>query len=168
MPTNSQSTQEQAIKTAFFTGHRNIDKETSEKISFVLDHLLRVMASSGVSRFLAGGALGFDTLAALAVLRLKSQFPSVTLELILPCKTQTKLWSESDVATYNFILSQADRVQYLHESYTSSCMHDRNRLLADTGDIGVAFFEHSGGGTAYTVGYALKNGKEIINVAEML
>jgi len=168
MSTNILDKQGRAIKTAFFTGHRDIDKETSEEISFVLDHLLRIMASSGVTRFLAGGALGFDTLAALAVLRLKSQFPCVTLELIIPCKNQTKLWGKNDIAIYNDILSKADRVQYLHESYTSSCMHDRNRLLVDTGDIGVAFFEHSGGGTAYTVGYALKNGKEIINVAEML
>ncbi len=155
-------------KTVFFTGHRSIDKKTSEDISFALDHLLRIMISGGAKRFLAGGALGFDTLAALCVLRLKREFPDITLELILPCRTQTKLWDARDRALYEEILSQADSFEFLHDSYTSSCMHDRNRRLVEMGDICVAFSEHSGGGTAYTVSYAARLGKEIINVAEMI
>ncbi|MBR3879180.1 MAG: DUF1273 family protein [Clostridia bacterium] len=156
------------IKTAFFTGHRNIDAQTQTQISFVLDYLLKTMYNSGITKFYAGGALGFDTLAALAVLRLKKNFPDVTLELVLPCKNQTKFWTGEDVETYNYILSQADRVEYMAESYTSTCMHERNDRLVELGDIGVAFLEHSGGGTAYTVNHALNQEKEIINVYDML
>ena len=54
------------------------------------------------------------------------------------------------------------------ESYTSTCMHERNDRLVELGDIGVAFLEHSGGGTAYTVNHALNQEKEIINVYDML
>lgn len=156
------------IRSAFFTGHRDIDDATGADVAFVLDHLLKTMANSGITKFYAGGALGFDTLAALAVLRLKSKSPSVTLELILPCRNQTRFWSARDVDVYNYILSRADRVEYIANTYTSTCLHERNNRLVELGDIGVAFLEHSGGGTAYTVNHALKNEKEIINVCDML
>lgn len=156
------------IRSAFFTGHRNIDDDTGADISFVLDYLLKTMVNSGITKFYAGGALGFDTLAALAVLRLKGKFPSVTLELILPCRNQTRFWSARDVEVYNYILSQADRVEYIANTYTSTCLHERNNRLVELGDIGVAFLEHSGGGTAYTVNRALNHQKEIINISDML
>ena len=156
------------IKTAFFTGHRNIDDHTREQISFVLDCLLKTMVNSGITKFYAGGALGFDTIAALAVLRLKEKFPHVTLELILPCRNQMRYWSKADVALLNHIVNRSDRVEYIAEFYTSNCMHERNNRLVELGDIGVAFLEHSGGGTAYTVNHALNQDKEIINVYDML
>lgn len=156
------------IRSAFFTGHREIDDSAGANISFVLDYLLKTMVNSGITKFYAGGALGFDTLAALAVLRLKDKFPSVTLELILPCRNQTRFWSARDVEVYNYILSQADRVEYIANTYTSTCLHERNNRLVELGDIGVAFLEHSGGGTAYTVNRALNKQKEIINISDML
>lgn len=156
------------IKTAFFTGHRRIDRETSEKIAYVLDCLVRNMMNFGVTKFYTGGALGFDTIAALAVLRLKEKNPSVKLELILPCKSQTRSWSAEDIQVYNYILSKADCVEYVSNSYTSTCMHERNNRLVELGDMGVAFLEYSGGGTAYTVNHALKQGKEIINIYELV
>lgn len=156
------------VKTAFFSGHRKIDGYTAHKISFVLDHLLKTMVNAGITKFYAGGALGFDTIAALAVLRMKEKDPSVSLELILPCKNQTKFWSAEDVATFNSILDRADGVQYVAEYYTDACMHERNNRLVELGDIGVVFLEYGGGGTAYTVNHALKNDKEIINVSDML
>ncbi len=156
------------IRSAFFTGHRDIDCNVGADISFVLDCLLKTMVNSGITRFYTGGALGFDTLAALAVLRLKDNFPSVSLELILPCRNQTRFWSAHDIEVYNDILSRADRVEYIANTYTSTCLHERNNRLVELGDIGVAYLEHSGGGTAYTVNRALNSGKEIINVSDML
>ena len=156
------------INSAFFTGHRNIDAFSRAQISFVLDYLLKTMVNSGITRFYAGGALGFDTIAALAVLRIKESRPDVTLELILPCKNQMKYWSDEDARTLNYIIERADRVEYISESYNSTCMHRRNDRLVELGDIGVAFLEHGGGGTAYTVNHALKQDKEIINVYDMI
>ncbi len=156
------------LRTVCFTGHRELDSNAAEKIPMLLKQLLRIMIENGSRRFLAGGALGFDTVAALCVLELKKDFPHISLELILPCKNQTKMWSEENRAMYNYILSRADRVQFLHDTYTSTCMHDRNRCLVDKCDICVAYLEHKGGGTAFTVSYALKNEKELINLAELL
>ena len=156
------------IKTAFFTGHRNIDPTTSTEVSFVLDYLLKTMANAGITTFYAGGALGFDTIAALAVLRLKENFPAIKLVLVLPCKNQTRFWTGEDVETYNFILSQADRVEYIAESYTSTCMHERNRRLVNGSDFCMSFCNSSEGGTAFTCDYAQKKGVEVINLAPLM
>ncbi len=160
--------QNEKIYNVCFSGHREIGTEDAARLSFTLNHVLRILISHGAVRFLTGGALGFDTIAALCVLELKKEFPHITLELILPCKTQTKLWSEQNKAVYNKILSLADRAEFIHESYTATCMHDRNRRLVDGSDICVAYLVHSGGGTAYTVSYAARNDKEIINLAELM
>ena len=72
--------------------------------------------------FGAGGALGFDTLAAQCVLSLKKQYPHIKLILVLPCITQTKGWSKDDIATYEEIKSQADKVVYTSYDYFRGCM----------------------------------------------
>ena len=156
------------VRTICFTGHRELDTSSPDAIARALNQVVRMLIAHGAHRFLTGGALGFDTAAALCILELKKEFPHISLELILPCKNQTKLWNEDARNTYNFILGAADRIVYMHEKYTASCMHDRNRRLVDEGDMCVAFLKHSGGGTAYTVAYALKQDKEVINIAELI
>ncbi len=156
------------IKTICFTGHREIEINCAGNIAKALKRALRTLISRGAEHFLAGGALGFDTLAALCVLELKEEYPHITLELVLPCKNQTKLWTESGRSIYNAILKEADRVKFVCETYTSTCMHERNRRLVDGSDMCVAYLQHRGGGTAYTVAYALKQGKDVMNIAELI
>ena len=151
-----------------FTGHRSIEPEKAIKIAEILEESLRAIIRHGATHFYAGGALGFDTIAALTVLRLTAEFPHIKLCLILPCKKQTKMWNESDKALYDGILAHADSVQYVSETYTSHCMHDRNRLLVDSSDICIAFCEHNGGGSAYTMAYAIKNDKGLLNIADFI
>ena len=96
--------------------------------------------------FGAGGALGFDTLAAQCVLSLRKRYSHIKLILVLPCTTQTKGWSKDDIAVYEEIKSQADKVVY-----TS---HDCR-----------AYLTQEKGGTAYTVNYARQNNVQVINLA---
>ena len=151
-----------------FTGHRSIDVEHARLIPLLLEQILRALINHGAEQFYAGGALGFDTIAAISVLKLRREFPQIKLNLILPCKNQTKLWGEIDREVYDAILAEADSVEYVSESYTSSCMHTRNRRLVDSSSICVAYCEHSGGGSAYTMAYALKTEKTVVNIADFL
>ena len=159
---------ENTITRVCFTGHRSIEPERASAIFVSLEQLLNSLIRHGATYFYAGGALGFDTIAALTVLRLKKIHPEIQLCLILPCKTQTRMWSASNRSIYDSILASADTVEYVSEAYTSHCMHDRNRRLVDSADICIAFCEHNGGGTAYTMAYALKNDKELVNLADLL
>jgi len=151
-------------KICCFTGHRKIENEYMARMPEALDALLDKLISVGVSHFRAGGAVGFDTLCALKVIEKKRKNPELTLELCLPCRDQTKTWSEREVYIYDYILAEADSVSYAEESYTQECMFKRNRMLVDGADVCLAFCSSDHGGTAYTVSYAEKNGVRVINL----
>ena len=151
-----------------FTGHRHIPEAHYEKLSDLLDKLVLGLASIGITYFLCGGALGFDTMAAKAVLRLRNAGKRIRLVLILPCRNQTRGWSEKDVEIYEHIRESADEVIYTSDQYFNGCMQKRNRRLVDESDACVAYLTSPKGGTAYTVNYAKALGREVYNLADDL
>ena len=153
---------------ACFTGHRDIPKNHAMVLSSVLEDEILRQIEAGVYIFRAGGAIGFDTVAALKVLELKEKHPEIELHLYLPCKDQTRGWSELCVRTYNYCLERADRVVYISEKYYSGCMLERDRQLVNGADACIAYCTKSHGGTHYTCSYALKSDVELINIAEKL
>ena len=156
-------------QTVCFTGHRHIP---SDRYALLFDALLEVIEeeiAKGATVFRTGGALGFDTMAALAVLSLRKRFPEIRLELILPCATQTRGWSKDDSVLYEQIKSQADSVRYVSTGYYAGVLQQRNRALVENADVCVAYLcNSSGGGTAYTASLALKNGLELINLNDRI
>lgn len=125
------------------------------------------MIDKDVTSFYTGGALGFDTLAALVVLKLKKAHPSIELILILPCRDQTKGWAKKDVDIYYDILNRADKVIYIADEYSKACMFKRNRTLIESSQYCICYLNKHSGGTAYTVDYASKRGLAIINIAQL-
>ena len=67
----------QREKTCCFTGHRKIPISQYESITRKLTETITALAERGVIYFGAGGALGFDTLAAQTVLNLKNRYPNI-------------------------------------------------------------------------------------------
>lgn len=148
-----------------FTGHRQISPAHVPYIEELLFRGVRYAYERGCRDFFAGGALGFDTLASKAVLRLRGEYSDVRLNLILPCRDQDEKWGYAARCEYQKILRLADSVEYASESYTKYCMHNRNRRLVELSDIIIAYYNLSGsGGTAYTVEFALKAGREVHNL----
>ena len=153
-------------ETCCFPGHRKIPEEEREQLARRLEATVEELIRAGVRYFGAGGALGFDTLAAQTILKLRTQYSQVKLILVLPCETQTRGWPEEDVRIYEEIKKAADKVRYTSVEYTRGCMHKRNRHLVDHSGVCVAYLTESRGGTAYTVDYARKNGVPVINLGE--
>jgi uncharacterized phage-like protein YoqJ len=153
-------------KTVCFTGHRTIPMLKKWKIEKKLKETLEALIDNGYCYFGAGGALGFDTIAAQTVLGLKKKHPEIKLILVLPCKNQTRGWEEKDVSVYESIIEQADKVVYTQEHYDRGCMFKRNRHLVDNSSVCVAYLTEEKGGTAYTVNYANQKGVKVINIAE--
>ncbi len=151
--------------TVCFTGHRNIPESQVDKTKRLLIAAITGLFDSGNYRFCTGGALGFDTLAAQAILEFKTYHPNIKLILFLPHKRQSKHWSANNKETYNSILNSADEIIYLSESYTAGCMFKRNRALVDNSHICVCYLTEKKGGTYYTVSYAKSKGHPIINIA---
>ena len=153
-------------KTVCFTGHRELPTDDLPEISKRLEDTLVALIEQGYCYFGAGGALGFDTLAAQAVLRLRERYPQIRLILVLPCLNQTRGWPQADIDTYEEIKRCADKVTYTSEHYFQGCMQKRNRHLVDNSSVCICFLAEKTGGTFYTVNYAAYCGLTIINIAE--
>lgn len=149
-----------------FTGHRTLTLEEQQAVRQRLPPLICRLASQGANRFLCGGALGFDTLAALSVLECKSRQPHLQLHLVLPCGDQTRGWAQEDRRLYQWILSQADDAMVLFPAYRRGCMQIRNRFLVEQSECCVCFLREQKGGTYYTVRYAQKIGRMVYNLAK--
>ena len=143
-----------------------LPRERLSELSELMDRALYSMLHQGVTEFRTGGALGFDTLAALKVLDLRERYPQVRLWLILPCRNQDAEWCLRDRQIYAGILERADEVRFLRERYTAGCMQERNRALVEGSAYCLAYCKEEKGGSAYTVRYAQKKGVHVINLAE--
>ena len=151
--------------TCCFTGHRELPVWGRKQLAAKLEATITGLIDRDIIFYGAGGARGFDTLAAQTVLKLKPNYPSIKLILVLPCLTQTRSWRPEDIAEYERIKAQADKVVYTAQQYIRGCMFKRNRHLVDNSSVCVCYLTKDSGGTAYTVDYAEKKGLEIINLA---
>lgn len=151
-----------------FTGHRKIEAGLLPPLRAVLVATLTDLIEGGCLHFYAGGALGFDTLAAEETLALRERYPGVALHLLLPCRDQCRSWAPLDVARYEAILTQADSYCYLGEAYSSAAMAMRNRALVERADICIAFLRREASGAGQTVRTARRAGLPVINLAERL
>ncbi len=150
-----------------FTGHRDI---SIARYHIVLYDTLEKLIDDGSDMFFAGGAAGFDTLAAETVLQLKTVYPWITLTLILPCspEEQTRSFSERMKQRYFEIMQSADKVEQISPYYTPECMKQRNQRLIDFADICVCCYDErrAATGTGQTVRMAQKKGITVINLFE--
>ena len=160
-----QTKQELRDMTCCFTGHRDLPEQSRTRIAAELEKTVVELIQQGYRYFGAGGARGFDALAAQTILNLRARYPAIKLILVLPCHNQTKKWSMKDKEEHEYLKTWANKVVYTSQEYTPDCMHKRNRHLVDHSSVCVCYLNKDGGGTDYTVGYARLKGLEVINLA---
>lgn len=154
-----------------FTGHRAryLPPERAETLQSLLERCVADALAFGIFRFLAGGADGFDMLAAEAVLRCRAFAPDVELVLALPSRTQADLWSAPLRTRYDNILENASAAVYASDDDNGVfAMRTRNRYLVDHADCCIAYLTRPTGGTLYTYNYALECGLPVFNLAEAI
>ena len=147
-----------------FTGNRIIPEAEIAGLSDLLRRAIEYAYSKGCRDFNCGGALGFDTMAALAVLEKREKYPDIRLRLLLPCLSQTKYWSPRDISVYERIKSLADEVIFVSLDYDGGCMHRRNARLVDECEILIAYSSKADGGAAKTLRMAEARGREVYNL----
>lgn len=155
-----------------FTGHRTIaeDKETLSARLYAL--LERFVTEQKITDFYTGGAVGWDALAALTVLKLRESYPEVKLHLVLPCpfEEQSAKWNESQKEEHKNIASLADTKEITSEHLCENAMKIRNARLVDlASDYCICYWNPKNfrSGTGQTVRMAHKKGIEIINMLDM-
>ena len=154
-----------------FTGHRILSENPKKLFDRLYPVLKKLVEEKGVTDFYAGGAVGFDTIAAKCVLRLRdNDHLPVHLHLVLPCSNaeQTKNWTADQKYEFRVILQRADSVEYTSEHHDDTCMGRRNRRLVELANaVCVCYYDiHHKSGTAQTVHLAQEKGLEIINLFE--
>jgi uncharacterized phage-like protein YoqJ len=157
------------VTSVCFTGHRDLTNIEIQNASMRLSKLLSVLIEHhGLKECFAGGAVGFDTVAAQTVLSLKSYYPELKLNLILPCHGQENSWNANQKSEYYHIKDHADQVRVLAPFFYNGCMHARNRELLNNADICIAYLRKgtSSGGSLNTVLQATKLGIPVINIAD--
>ena len=154
------------MRTVCFTGHRHISPDQRAAVALALQKEIQRQIELGATCFRTGGAVGFDTMAALEVLRMKRNHPQIRLELILPCPSQPVKWDAADVRLYNRILQAADGHRYVSPGYYEGVMQLRNRALVDGSDVCIAYLRSAQGGSGYTAAYALRSGLEFVSLCD--
>ena len=150
--------------TCCFTGHRDLSGLNLPLLGQKIERAILKCLELGIYRFENGMALGFDTIAALHVLRLREYHPEIKLDLIIPCRDQCKNWTTRQTVIYRDIIGQADSVTYLSDVYYDGCMRARNYRMVDDSCACICCYDGRGrSGTAQTVNYAKKKGLLIMN-----
>ena len=159
------------MQTCAFTGHRpqkfpwRYDESADACIALKNRIAMEIQAlvMCGCRTFLSGMALGTDQWAASAVLALRHEIPDIQLHCALPCEDQDRKWNPKQKESYHTILGQADSVVYVSRLYTTDCMLKRNHYMVDQADMLLAVYNgEKRGGTAATVRYAKRRGREIL------
>jgi len=157
-------------RTCCFTGHRTVAKRIREDVTAAVDRYIKELHDAGYRYFIAGGALGFDMLAAAEVLRAARFDSEIKLILALPCRDQTIKWETmpgylEHLKQYKHLLGMADYVVYRNDFYTDTCMKERNRFMVDRSSACIAYYSgKTRSGTGQTFRMAEADGLTLYNV----
>lgn len=154
--------------TCCFTGHRQILPEHVCALPMAVETAIRELIAQGYFIFAAGGAMGFDTLAAETVLALKSDFPHLRLIIVAPCADQADNWAAPDRRRYERLREASDDYICLKASYTPDCMRRRNHCLVEMSSACLAYCLRPHTGSAQTVAFADAQGLEIVDIVSYL
>ncbi len=124
------------MKAASFTGHRSISGDLNALKADMYNKLERAILNGGITQFNAGGAIGFDTIAAETVIELRKNYSDITLNLVLPCSPgeQTLKWTADQKHRFYDIMNNANNVEFTSPHYYDGCMKARNLRLIELAD----------------------------------
>lgn len=156
------------VKSACFTGHRDmpwgLDLKNPKCKEFALNTLLPVIRNyyeHGYKVFRVGGAVGFDMIALITLLKFRKE-NAITIEVCIPCKNHTAKWQKETKELFDKLLKQVDKVTRTSKfEYYAGCMQRRNEYMVTNSNAVIAYFNGTKGGTANTITYAKEKGKKI-------
>ena len=159
-----------------FTGHRpeklrfypGADPSRGYELLFAeLDRAVGIAVANGFDHFITGMCRGLDLWGAQTVLRYKQTNPHIILEAAIPHPGQESGWDEEEQALFQQIYAACDVKTVLADHYFNGCMQQRNRYMIDHASLVFACYDPEvGGGTGYTVKYAMRKKKAVSNLLE--
>ena len=151
--------------TVTFFGHRYIDNffRTEDKLQKRITELL---LNNQYVEFLVGRNGDFDQLVSSTVLRCKRSIRDDNSSLVLVLPYPTAEFENNEDSFYDYY----DEIEICEESsrtHFKNAMQVRNRSMVDRADLVICYIERNEGGAYQTIQYAKKQGKTIINQADI-
>lgn len=139
------------------TGHRDLPANID--VNRLYD-MLEEAISDGYDTFYCGMARGFDLIALDCLVSLARKYP-LKLIACIPYVGQERSYDEKMKEMYHRLLEWCDEQVVFFPSYCNGCYHARDRYMVENASLVIAYCTRDKGGTAYTLRYAKKLGKEI-------
>ena len=157
-------------QTACLTGHRpkslpwgyDETKETCVSFKKDLETIFTGAIEYGLKNFLVGMAEGFDMIGAETLIKLRKKHKEIKIIAVVPCKGQEIKWRSEQQKRYRKILKQCDDVLILSDTYTKTCMNDRNKFMVQHSSVVIACFNGKPSGTGNTIKFARQLDKKIL------
>lgn len=152
--------------TCCFTGHRVIPPHHLDIVRARTEITIRdLIVNCGVRYFGVGGALGYDTLAADMLFRLRdTEFSQIRVILVYPFDGYINRWTAAQQANHAQMLPKYDKCVCAAPNGSREAYLARNRHLVDGSAFCICYCAHDASGTAYTVNYAEHKKLQVINV----
>ena len=150
-------------KSICFTGHRKIggayvSSLVNNRVYPAISAAIARAAARGFGRFISGGALGVDQIAAQAVVDL-----GLELAIARPFPSQSCKWPQQSRAVLDRLCAAAASViDVSPDPYSPRKMQVRNQWMVDQADVVIAVFDGQPGGTANCVTYAREQRKRVL------
>lgn len=155
-------------RTCCFTGHRDIPADRLQMVMTGTEAKVRELISQGYRYFGIGGAVGYDTIVAELLFRLRErEYPEIKIILVYPFDGFISRWSDSQQATYARLLPMYDKRVCVCKSASREAYLARDRHLVDYSSACIAYCTRQTGGTAYTIRYAAARGVPVFNVGDI-
>lgn len=134
------------LKSCCFTGHRpkffpwgnDTDDIRAKRLVSALEKEIKIAAEDGYDRFLWGGALGVDTWAAKCVLKLKTQYPNITLTAVLPYRGYNEFVTDDN---YLNTLEKSDETIIAGNFKSMRMLAVRDRYMIDNSSRIIAVYD---------------------------
>lgn len=139
----------------------NVDFQIFEKRLYTT---INELIGDGCRIFYSGMAMGFDIIAAEAVLNFKCKIPDIKLVCAIPFKEQNNSYTFEWKKRYNNVLNCCDEIVVLAREYHNGCYQNRNKYMVDNSDYIVTWYDGKSGGTRNTLLYAQKKRRTIVNL----
>lgn len=136
-----------------------------ENMENALVEVILKLAEQNCRIFYTGMAMGFDLIAAETVLALKNAFnPPLKLIGVIPFAGQSNHFPELWREHFNKVLQGADETVTLSDTYFNGCFQTRNKYMVDNSDYVITWYDGQRGGTANTLKYAERTGRQVFNI----
>ena len=151
------------IYTVSFFGHRYVDQFTT--IENRLEELIiKLLEEHEYVDFLVGRNGDFDQIVSSTIKRVKRDYrdDNCTHILVLPYNSAEFQNNEDSFSEY---YDEIEICPESHAAHFKAAIQIRNRNMIDRSDLCVFYVEHNSGGAYQSLQYAMKEKRQIINVA---